>query len=1235
MSIQRVRQYLCAWTVLCGTVYGQSTTSGNILGTVTDPSNAAIADAEVQIKETATGAVRLAATGTEGIFRLNNLAPGRYTLTITAKGFKTYTQQQIALNANDNRDLGRLMLAIGLTSEEVTVRAIVTPVQTASSEVSSTITSNQLEKIAIKGRDPIVMLALIPGVRIGNINTTTFSGGGFNADSTSEDGLRQISINGAPSGKANFLVDGIVDMDSGSYQTTHYEPNMDAIEEIKIMTSNFQAEFGRGSGGSVTVITKSGTTQFHGTAQATKRHEMFNAKNFFDNFNNQQKPIYRYFIGTYSVGGPLYIPKVFNRDKSKVFFFWSQEYTRQHANSSYTYAQTPTALERTGDFSQSLDSTGKLIPLFDRSSGTPVPIPGNIIPKTSGNAYGLAMMNFLPLPNRCGASGAASDCWTEFDSTQVNRRNYRNPYTEAHPRRNDVVRIDTRPTGKMSVWWRYVNDYDLQQTNFGVALQNSANQWVPYSEDHPNPGHGHGVGITYTVRPNLVNEFSYGQSYNSWDYYPHDPSQLDRNRMNNPPHWFSENDPNFKNDGALVRPGLAPGAQNFAFWAPAVNGSVTYPNQGTRPYTNWNNEYTANETISYVRGRHNFKAGINFERSQKVQNAGSGTYLGSYNFSGGVLDTGYALANMFLGNFNSYSEGQRVMGDYWFSGIEAFIQDNWRIAPRLTLDLGVRFYHLAPQENTDYTTSTFLQSAYNPAKAPRIYMDGCTVAVPATSGCPTASQVAIDPLTGKTTFPALVNTFVPNSGDYFNGMVIAGQDPRVPLSVFTVPALSPTPRIGLAWDVFGNGKTAIRTGFGIFLQRGDGNQIMDTSGQAPITVNRTVYYSNINQVPSLTSVAAVTPIAPPYLIGPAKYESSYNTSFGIQQAVGFSTVLDVSYVGAFRRHGMQTRNPNPIPMFSQYDPQYQDPWSTNNPKRSINDNFLRPLFGMGNIGYRMFDGSSNYNSLQVSVRKNLSHGLSYSLAYTFAKTMGASPSPYFPDKYRNYGPSSNIPHTVDISYVYEVPNIGRMYAEKVKPVGWVTDHWTVSGITTWTGRWMQGVPGVGFTGSTSANPTPVQTGSAEGARSIMLGNPSVASGDVTWNLSDWTKNNTFNWQAMTIPFPCSWTPQATPQQGVGKSMECFGNAGPGNIMSVPLHLNNFDMTFAKAFPLKNEKRQLIFRAEMYNIFNHTQFSSLNTSIQYDFPSWQKGIISQTNNQLGRYTGARDPRRMAMTVRFTF
>jgi outer membrane receptor protein involved in Fe transport len=240
--------------------------------------------------------------------------------------------------------------------------------------------------------------------------------------------------------------------------------------------------------------------------------------------------------------------------------------------------------------------------------------------------------------------------------------------------------------------------------------------WRPFTEDRPNPGHGHGIDSRCYFADG-GQQFTFGYSYNTWDYYPHDVSQMDRNLMNNPPHWFDEKSGGFATDGNLPRPTLSPGAQNFAFWVPAIS-SASVANPGTNhPYTNWNRSYTISDNFSKVQGSHSFKAGIYVERTSKVEQASVGSYLGNYTFSGGPKDANYGNANLFLGNFGSYSEGGRSIGDYRFTGVEAFIQDNWRVTRRLTLDLGVRFYDIQPQENINNNNAIWLPSAYDPSKA--------------------------------------------------------------------------------------------------------------------------------------------------------------------------------------------------------------------------------------------------------------------------------------------------------------------------------------------------------------------------------------------------------------------------------------------------------------------------------------------------------------------------------------
>jgi len=1275
MDRKRTALALAALVLATSCIFAQTTT-GTLLGVVVDPGDAAVPAARVELTNVATGALVATTTGAEGIFYFNSLVPATYNLTITpASGFKTYTQAGIDVTANEIRDLGRISLSLGAITEKVTVTAVTTPVQTGSAENSKLIDQNQLSNITLKGRDLFGMLVTLPGVGF----TSTGPG-----ETTNENTVGRVRINGAPYASANFTVDGITDLDTGSNATSHYAPNMDSIAEMRVLTSNYQAEYGRNMTGTISVVTKGGSQEFHGSAWANKRHEMFNAKNFFNNYNGQQKSVYRFFVWGYSIGGPVYIPKLFNTQKRKLFFFWSQEYTKQKPATLSGYANMPTAAQRAGDFSAYTDGNGVPVALTDPSTGNPVPnnnIAGLAALNPAAAKAGQAILNFLPLPNICGQPGVdPSHCVPDAQfASQRYQRNYYWSYNETHPRRNDTLRVDYNVTSKLTSWFRYINDFDRDTTATFGEVKNAQGQLAPLAIDHPNPGHGYGVGITYTISPTLVNEFTFGKSYNTWDYYAHDQSQIDRSQMGNPPSFINfATDPNFQADQNKARPTLSPGSQNFQIGIPDISfGGGQEPNEATYsspcssqcPYTNWNDIYSFNDTVSKVWGKHNVKAGLYYERTGKVeQNQFASAYLGSYNFASSSAmpnNTQDGYANAFLGQFNSYNEGGRVVGNYWFTDIEAFVQDNWRVSRRVTLDVGVRFYHQLPTENLDYNTTEWVRSSYNPAQAMRLYYPGCTVST-AARACPTANQIAIDPVTGYTTYFALNGTFVPASvGGYpANPTPAPGMEratagnPNLPLTLWTVRSVIPAFRFGIAWDVFGNGKTAIRTGFGQFYNLSSTQNSQNFSGNPPDIYNRAVYYSSVDKIPSLASSAGITPITPGGTVGEQKVPGTINGSFMIQQKIGFGTVLETAYVFNLSRHRSITRQLNAVPIYSEYNPANYNPnvayLPPNTNGKNLNDNYFRPLPGLGALTYIDYAGSSSYNSLQVTVRRNFTQHLSYGLAYTWSKTMtayGASEfptqSPYFPDKFRNYGPLYQpTPHVLSFNYVYEVPNLGQRMNRK--PLGWVTDHWTISGITQWHSNLRIAAPGISFSGTTSTNPQMNWTGGYEGARMFIVGNTQLPSGQVSFagntplvpspgaNANGTPGNQILNMSAFVIPFPCSWTPGATPQQGVGQSMECFGNAGAGSIIPLPgTQVFNWDVTFGKAFPLKSEKRQIVFRAEMYNIFNHTQFTAANTSPQYNWPLWQTGVLQQTNANLGRYTAAANPRQMSMSLRLQF
>src|SRR5260370_30952179 len=268
---------------------------------VADPADATVPGVPVELKNTATGVALTTATGADGIFRFHCLIPATYDLTIkSAAGFKTYTQSNIEVTANEVRDLGRISLSLGAVAENVTVSAIATPVQTGSSENSKLIDQYQMSNVTLKGRDLLGLRVTLPGIAV------------TERESTSENTVGSVRINGAVYASANFTVDGITNLDTGSNATSHIEPNMDSIAEMRVLTSNYQAEYGRNANGVISVVTKSGSQEFHGSAWANKRHEMFNAKSFFQNYNGQQKSVYRYFTWGYSIGGPVYIPKLFH-----------------------------------------------------------------------------------------------------------------------------------------------------------------------------------------------------------------------------------------------------------------------------------------------------------------------------------------------------------------------------------------------------------------------------------------------------------------------------------------------------------------------------------------------------------------------------------------------------------------------------------------------------------------------------------------------------------------------------------------------------------------------------------------------------------------------------------------------------------------------------------------------------------------------------------------------------------
>ena len=346
---------------LCAAAYSQTIT-GTILGTVTDSSGAAIVGAGVTLTQTTTGATRQTVTLGDGNFVLSALEPGSYKLSVTSPGFKMFEKTGLELTAAERLSTGALMLQVGQATESVVVKADVAVVQTASSEKSGVLTTQQVDNQPIKGRNVITFLQLLPGV----VDTNA-------PDAPDRNFAIGLSINGNRRNAIGTTMDGVSTQDGGVGWISTANISIDAIAEVKVLLNNYQAEYGRMRGAGVLMIGKSGTRDFHGSFSYFKRHEQFNANDFFFNRNGLPKPRYRYNTYSYTIGGPAYIPGIFNRDKNKLFFFWSQEYWPQKVGQPITYVNMPSALERTGDFRQTVDVSGRTIIVKDPLTGPALP----------------------------------------------------------------------------------------------------------------------------------------------------------------------------------------------------------------------------------------------------------------------------------------------------------------------------------------------------------------------------------------------------------------------------------------------------------------------------------------------------------------------------------------------------------------------------------------------------------------------------------------------------------------------------------------------------------------------------------------------------------------------------------------------------------------------------------------------------------------------------------------------
>jgi protocatechuate 3,4-dioxygenase beta subunit len=1304
--------------------------TATLTGTVTDQTGAVLAGATVTITN-ASGFKQTASTNAQGVYAISGVPPGTYDLSVSAPNFKPFQTSALTVTAGATIPLDASLEAGGEKTEVNVTAGGAAQVETENAEVSGTITQKEVTALQLNGRNFTQLITLTPGVS----NQT-----GQDEAKVGVQGSVKYSVNGGRVEYNSFEVDGSDVLNaglSGAESTLVVYPSLDAIQEIKVLTSNYGAQYGRTASGTVEVTTKSGGSQWHGNAYEFFRNEAMNARNYFD--ETPKAPLYRRndFGGT--IGGPLWIPGHYNTNKDKTFVFFSEEYRIEKSPSelqpNFNHA-VPTLAERQGNFSDVCPNPNDPQDLsklkLDPSAGaTAYLFPTNLYPDCpqvplgvgSGAGYGLlfdtvqpngaTIYNSLANPSDIGAATNAGldpnalailnqnlipvpNAFTGCNSSLVGQTDhttgalimpcYDAVISEPTHWREELFRIDHNFNAKTRGTFRYIHDSWNTVTpipNWGTVT----NTFPTVQNKFVGPGIDMMVRVTQTMTPSLLNEavFSYNDSHitladvngpGGANYQRPaglgDPTMVGQCTavVNAPP--VCPMGYLFNNGFGGKAPGLEVVGNNQEYGGAGFTVDPSY-----MPWEHTNPTYNFRDNVTKALNKHTFQLGLQYVIAQKNETNGAleaatgdvqGLLMVS-NVNGGVGNTGNAFANFLYNNgsalsgsanpvtgggnaIESYTQDSTQLRYYnRYEIVEPYLQDDWRVTHRLTLNLGLRLslfgnYHEKYLQAYNWQPQSFSQTL--------------------------ASQLKVDPFTGqliglpgKDPIPVDLANLDPR---ITNGIVQCGEH-GVPFGCVQSHIFNPAPRFGFAFDPKGDGKTSIRGGYGIFFEHGTGDEANTGSleGSAPDVLSMTQPFPasyacvgnfttscNLNALTGGTGVSlpGAFPLNVTSIPTNTKYSYSQQWSLSVQRELPHNFVGALAYVGSKGTDLTVERNLNQLaPIAPQYNPfALHEPILTNVPGAAYSDcnnpagvftlqngavvtpnnpasvnlqvacqgfltgatptipvaNAFRPYPGIGAIFSLQNGADSIYNGFQTTLRRTrgpLTAGIAYSYSHSIDDSSDRT-DPTFVNSLdlRSNRASSNFDqrHLVNISYVYSLPNFGRaLQKDLVDPVEdagngkdapvsnapsrlvrAVGDGWQLSGITTY----QSGTP---FSVINNASTTGIGVSDNAGVANAygrQNGSTSAYSyPDLATNAAPPAlKSNASSFGPLL----------GNPNEFVAPRGLTFGDAGR-NFLNNPDRLN-FDMSLLKHFPIREGEFE--FRAEAFNVFNHTQFRIYNPDL---------------------------------------